>query len=135
MKTTEKKYEIIGWTDDAHDCDFCGKSELKSVAVMRDIETDEILYFGCDCARKATGIPTSEVKKQANSKNIQNRIAANCEYHSSEEYKEYEKAVKYCDNNGIHNPKSRMEYLKSYIENKEIKREELKKKYFQKHLN
>jgi len=129
----ELKYEIFGWTDEIHDCDFCGKSELKSVAIMKNIETGEILYFGCDCARKATGISTSEIKKEAkNKQKILNKERFNLaknELMQTTEYIEKYNAIEYVDKYFRHSIKERLIYLKPFLIKYAEKKAEIESKY------
>lgn len=60
-------FKIIGITDETTVCECCGKSNLKKVVVMENIDTGEIVRYGVDCAARARGngnkFNTKEAKK------------------------------------------------------------------------
>lgn len=93
------RFRIKGVNDDRDTCDCCGKTGLKKVVWIEDLETQEIRAFGTSCATsptKAFGL-TSEIKKatrvyakeQANIKKRKyfQAIVAACKASSSESEK------------------------------------------------
>tara|TARA_R110000868_G_scaffold216141_1_gene466252 strand:- start:868 stop:1248 length:381 start_codon:yes stop_codon:yes gene_type:complete len=56
------KFQYLGTSQDITTCDCCGKSNLKSTVVIRDVETDNELFFGVTCAAKALKVGIKEVK-------------------------------------------------------------------------
>ena len=55
MTRTPNRYTIAGITDERDACDCCGKSGLKRVVVLLDLDTTEFVFFGTTCARRNTG--------------------------------------------------------------------------------
>lgn len=53
-------FKIIGITDETTVCECCGKSNLKKVVVLENVETGEIVRYGVDCAAKARGTKTAK---------------------------------------------------------------------------
>lgn len=52
-QTTAQTFKIIGVTDETTVCEHCGKTNLKKVVVLENLETGEIVRYGTDCAAKA----------------------------------------------------------------------------------
>lgn len=44
------RYEVLGVTDDRDFCECCGRTGLKRVVFIRDLETGETKHFGTTCA-------------------------------------------------------------------------------------
>jgi hypothetical protein len=57
-------FKMIGITDETTVCECCGKTNLKKVVVLENINTGEIVRYGVDCAAKAQGTKTA--KKEIN---------------------------------------------------------------------
>lgn len=47
-----KKYKVNGCTDETTTCELCGKKNLKRVVSLENIDTNEEIHVGCDCAGK-----------------------------------------------------------------------------------
>lgn len=71
-----KIYEALGTTDEETTCDLCGRADLKSTVALRDIEADEIVHFGSDCAARATGWTVREVELAAATADQEIELAA-----------------------------------------------------------
>lgn len=55
MATAPTRYIIAGITDERDSCDCCGKTGLKRVVVLLDLDTDEFVFYGTTCADRNTG--------------------------------------------------------------------------------
>lgn len=55
-------FKMIGITDETNVCECCGKSNLKRVVVLEDIDTGSIVRYGCDCAARAMSVKGATVK-------------------------------------------------------------------------
>lgn len=55
-----RKYEIKGFTDSIHECDCCGKQNLKGAYIMVS-EHEEVKHFGSSCAIKANPLLKEEI--------------------------------------------------------------------------
>lgn len=49
------RYIIAGITDERDTCECCGKTGLKRVVVLLDLDTDEFVFYGTTCADRNTG--------------------------------------------------------------------------------
>lgn len=49
------RYIIAGITDERDTCECCGKTNLKRVVVLLDLDTDEYVFYGTTCADRNTG--------------------------------------------------------------------------------
>lgn len=58
--TQTTAFKVIGITDETSVCECCGKSNLKKVVVLENINTGEIVRYGVDCAAKARGTKTAK---------------------------------------------------------------------------
>lgn len=56
--------EIIGTTDERSDCECCGRSDLRTVVVLRDAE-GALYFYGTTCAARAHGWEPGDVAKAA----------------------------------------------------------------------
>ena len=56
----ERDYKVIGFTDSVHECDCCGKQDLKGTFCV-ELGGEE-LYFGSVCAMKKHGVEERELK-------------------------------------------------------------------------
>lgn len=56
---TRPSFKIIGITDETTVCETCGKTNLKKVVVLENLDTGEIVRYGTDCAAKAMGTKKS----------------------------------------------------------------------------
>jgi hypothetical protein len=65
---TERKFKILGSTDEITTCDCCGKPNLKATWAVEMTETGEILHYGSVCVTRNTGIknPASDAKTYHN---------------------------------------------------------------------
>ena len=61
MTQTTTTFKIIGVTDDSCVCEKCGKTNLKKVVVLENMETGEIVRYGTDCASRAMGVKKATV--------------------------------------------------------------------------
>lgn len=52
---TPARYTVAGITDERDACDCCGKSGLKRVVVLLDLDSSEFVFFGTTCASRNTG--------------------------------------------------------------------------------
>lgn len=62
-----KAYRVKGTTDEATECELCGKVELKATVMLVPLDDDgnddgDVAYFGTSCAAKAAGWTVREVK-------------------------------------------------------------------------
>jgi hypothetical protein len=57
---TAKKYKIVGINDEQESCDCCGKTGLKKVVWLEEIETGSVRAFGTTCAAKAQGFTVKQ---------------------------------------------------------------------------
>ena len=64
------KYAVEGTTDERTDCDCCGRSNLKSTVVLRDLESGDFVFFGVTCAAKAQGWTNKEVKSSVDAARV-----------------------------------------------------------------
>lgn len=53
-----KHYSIAGITDERDTCDCCGKTGLKRVVVLLDLDTSDFVFFGTTCVARNTGRDT-----------------------------------------------------------------------------
>jgi hypothetical protein len=74
-----KRYEVLGTTDEQTVCDLCGRTDLKSTVALSDKESGETVFFGSDCAARATGWTLDEVKAQTVAADQAKRAAADAE--------------------------------------------------------
>jgi hypothetical protein len=58
-------YKMIAINDDTSTCECCGKSNLKRVVTIENVETGEVVRYGVDCAAKAMKIKKAEATYQA----------------------------------------------------------------------
>lgn len=49
------RYIVAGVTDERDTCECCGKTDLKRVVVLLDLDTDEFVFYGTTCADRNTG--------------------------------------------------------------------------------
>jgi hypothetical protein len=61
---TERKFKVLGTTDEVTTCDCCGKSNLKATWAIEMTESGELLHYGSVCVTRNTGIknPASAAK-------------------------------------------------------------------------
>lgn len=63
---TNPRYRIHRITDDVTHCDCCGRTDLKRTVQLLVLDTDgnaiDTVYFGTDCAARATGRDAQRVK-------------------------------------------------------------------------
>jgi hypothetical protein len=60
-------FKILGVNDDQNFCQCCGKSDLKAVVWIQNLETGEVQHFGSVCATKpakAFGITKTDIAKK-----------------------------------------------------------------------
>ena len=88
-----KTYKTLGISQYITTCDCCGRSELKSTVIMKEIETEKVVYFGSTCATRNSGIDkktiNSDLKKIHIAEQILKRariVEAKKEYRKSSEY-------------------------------------------------
>ena len=55
MRKAPTRYIVAGITDERDTCECCGKSGLKRVVVLLDLDTDEFVFYGTTCADRNTG--------------------------------------------------------------------------------
>lgn len=48
-------FKILGINSDSDTCTICGKTGLKRVVCI-ETESGEVIYLGCECASKYTGV-------------------------------------------------------------------------------
>lgn len=65
---TPARYTVAGITDERSTCDCCGKSGLKRVVVLLDLDTCDFVFFGTTCAARNTGRDTIVATAKANGK-------------------------------------------------------------------
>jgi hypothetical protein len=62
-----KAYRVAGTTDEATECELCGKVELKVTVMLVPLDADgnadgDVSYFGTSCAAKAAGWTVRDVR-------------------------------------------------------------------------
>lgn len=55
MRKAPTRYIVAGITDERDTCECCGKTDLKRVVVLLDLDTDEFVFYGTTCADRNTG--------------------------------------------------------------------------------
>lgn len=134
IKETEQVYRNLGFTEDVTACDCCGKTDLKGTYCIENLQTGEIMYFGCVCAAKRMQWSKKEFTTKYKTEEREQTTAAQQEYRRSEEMSNYNNWV-----NGLPDTATdegwakRMELLKSegpaYKTALEAKKAALKIKY------
>jgi hypothetical protein len=56
-------YRVAGTTDDANECEICGKTDLRGTVIL-DTGNGHV-YAGSDCAARLTGRPVKEIRTAA----------------------------------------------------------------------
>ena len=63
-------FKILGICDNVNVCECCGKKNLKKTIAIEFLETSEIKYFGCVCAKQPIkGFDIKEIKRAENNYN------------------------------------------------------------------
>ena len=70
------KYNYLGTTDAFNECGCCGKQGLKKVAVLEDVDSGAVAYFGTTCAANAAGWSSDEYKAVKKSLRTKRRAEA-----------------------------------------------------------
>jgi hypothetical protein len=86
LKSTERIYKVLGFTESVTSCDCCGKQDLKGTYAMEHIESGEISYFGCVCAGKHQGYSKKEFTTEAKIKMSEIVKIAQSELNSTYEF-------------------------------------------------
>lgn len=65
-----KAFRVKGTTTDVTTCDQCGREDLRGTTVLEILDTDgngtgDMVYYGSDCAAKATGWTQAQVRRDA----------------------------------------------------------------------
>jgi hypothetical protein len=72
-----KVFRVAGTTDDVTTCELCGRDDLKSTVIMVELDADgndtEPVYYGSDCAARASGWTQNQVRTRAARADRQNR--------------------------------------------------------------
>lgn len=89
IKETEKIYRNLGFTDEVTACDCCGKVDLKGTYAIENIETGDIMYYGCVCAAKRMQWSKKEFTTRYKTEEKEQTTAAHQEYRNSEEMVNY----------------------------------------------
>jgi hypothetical protein len=114
VKETETIYRNLGFTDEVTSCDCCGKTDLKGTYVIENLQTGDIMYFGCVCAAKRMQWSKKEFTTRYKTEEKEQNDAARKEYRESLEMQNYNNWV-----NGLPDTATdegyakRMELLKS----------------------
>lgn len=134
VKESEVIYRNLGFTDEVTSCDCCGKTDLKGTYCIENLQTGDIMYFGCVCAAKRMQWSKKEFTTRYKADVKEQTSAAQQEYRRSEEMSNYNNWV-----NGLPDTATdegwakRMELLKSegpaYKSALEVKKAALKIKY------
>jgi hypothetical protein len=61
-------FTAVGTSDEVLTCDCCGRADLQMTVALRDAD-GEILYFGRNCAAKATGWRVAQLDKNVTAAN------------------------------------------------------------------
>lgn len=67
---SQKRFVILGFTDEVTSCDLCGKPELKGTYVLQEYDAEgnpvgDHVHFGSTCGRKAAGWTATEWKRES----------------------------------------------------------------------
>lgn len=69
MTTAIRAYRIKGTTNDVTTCDLCGREDLKRTVALYVLDPagnpDDVVYFGTDCASRATGWTQQRITRDA----------------------------------------------------------------------
>ena len=64
-----KRFRIVGSTDEVTACECCGRQDLKGTVILVEVDQDgnqsQEMYFGCVCAAKASGQTSKFIKSEA----------------------------------------------------------------------
>lgn len=66
---------LLGITDDHTDCQLCGKTGLKRTVALRDLDGGDVLYYGTDCAARATATKGGADKIEARAAHAADRAS------------------------------------------------------------
>lgn len=77
---TERKFRVLGITDERTSCDCCGKNPLKSTTAVEMLDTGEIQYYGSTCVTRNTGLTAKQVKDELAAAERAKVEAARAEY-------------------------------------------------------
>jgi len=80
MSQITEQLKVYGIDDSVHECDCCGKTNLKSTVV---VEVDgEFLHYGSVCATRHTGKESKVIRSEAKAATEARRQVARQEYQS-----------------------------------------------------
>lgn len=134
IKETEQVYRNLGFTEEITSCDCCGKTDLKGTYAIENLETGDIMYFGCVCAAYRMKWSKKEFIAKYKTEEREQTVAAQQEYRNSIEMNNYNNWVNSLPDTATDDGwAKRMELLKSegpiYKGALETKKIELKAKY------
>jgi hypothetical protein len=134
IKEVEQVYRNLGFTEEVTSCDCCGKIDLKGTYAIENMETGDIMYFGCVCAANKMNWSKKEYVTKYKAEEKQHNDAAQAEYRRSDEMTAYNKWVANLpDTDTDKGWEERMNLLKTegpvYKNALEAKKIELKAKY------
>jgi hypothetical protein len=76
---------VLGYTDGVHNCDCCGKANLKGTFGVQ-LDSGDVVYYGSVCVTRNLGRPMKEIQAQLDAEKQSRVTAAKAEFVASIEH-------------------------------------------------
>lgn len=103
-------YKILAINDEQDFCQCCGKTNLKRVVWMENLDTGSIAHYGTTCAAHHSKLSSKEIKEGV----AKNKRQAIIEYYASAERKALDEAIKRANDLKLHYGPERKAVIEEY---------------------